>query len=251
MIKSIFEPLVEPAQNINSGETNTNGRILTIPTVGMTFPRPFLASKCAEMLIRGKGPVTPLVALTFATDMEGTPGRIIDKLLPDSGLGTSEFGAKADIVADTVALLEIGGAALFAPRMPITGKLAVGITLGHESLKSVWGLRKNHEYRNAGSKENLYIKPTIEGKCSMAEKMVAVGLAVLASDFNKQKYRQPIAATALAFAVIGTARGEEQRQEYREIADNMIAELSGNIPELNSNIDPEIMAAISGIGLEI
>jgi hypothetical protein len=249
MIKSIFEPLVEPAQNINSGETNTNGRLLTIPTVGMTIPRPFLASKCAEMLIQGKGPVTPMVALTFATDMEGTPGRILDKFFPDSGLGTSEFGAKADIVADTIAVLEIGGAALIAPRMPIIGRAAVGIAMGHEAIKTAWSLNMVRKYRSAGGQDIPYIKPSNEGKCSMAEKMTAIGLAVLSSDFDNQKIRQPIAATALAFAVIGTARGEEQRQEYREVADRMIEELSEDIPEFTT-IDPAIMAAISGIRLE-
>jgi hypothetical protein len=78
MIRSVFEPLVESSQEINSGITNDRGRIFTIPTTTMTIPRPLLAMQAADMLRRGVNPVTPMVALTFATDMEGAPGRLID-----------------------------------------------------------------------------------------------------------------------------------------------------------------------------
>lgn len=230
MFRSAFEPLVESSQEINTGITNENGRILTIPTSLMTFPRPMLAMKAASMLHRGESPVTPIVALTFATDMEGAPGRLIDKYLPDSDLGTSTFGARADIVADTAALVIVGGSAIVAPRMPLVSRVAVALTFGHEGFKSVWGLNKNRLWKNAGGQGNLYIKPTLDGKCSMAEKMTSIGLAVLSSDFDEHKYRQPIAAASLAFAVIGTARGEQERQEYEGVANEMIDNLTNIIP---------------------
>lgn len=229
--RSVFEPLVQTSQEINSGETNEQGRIFTIPTVLMTLPRPVLALKTAEMLRNGARPVTPMVALTFATDMEGAPGRFIDKLLPNSKLGTSSFGAKSDIIADTAALLIIGGAALTSPRMPVVSKAAVATTLGHEGFKSIWGLNKNRQWRDAGGDGNLYIKPSLNGKCSMAEKMTALGLAVLSSDFDDQRLRQPIAAAALAFSAIGTARGEHERRDYEGVASNMINELKHTLQD--------------------
>lgn len=200
----------------------------------MTIPRPPLAAVAAKMLIKGEHPVTPMVFAALSTDMEGALGRFIDKKLPDSGLGSSEFGAEADIVADTLALLEICGAALIAPRVPVAGKLAVATTLGHEGMKAVWGLNKNRLYRKAGGSK-LYIPPTDEGKCSMAEKMMAVGLAVLASDFDDQRIRQPLALTSLALAGIGTLRGEEQRQIYENVANEMIANLQGTPPPAAEN----------------
>jgi phosphatidylglycerophosphate synthase len=156
--------------------------------------------------------------------------------MPNSGLGTSPFGAKADIIADTAALVTVGGAALIAPRMPIVSRIAVATVFGHEAFKSTWGLNKNRIWRKAGGNDNLYIKPTLNGKCSMAEKMTAVGFAVLSSDFDEQAYRQPLAAAALAFAVIGTARGEQERQDYEGIANEMIENLHNTVPELDISI---------------
>ncbi len=199
-------------------------RILTIPTVTMTAPRPVLAGVAADMLISGETLVTPWVAAALSTDMEGMLARVIDKRFPKSGLGSSSFGQKADIVADTLALMEISLAALAGPRVPILGKVAVATTLGHEGFKAAWGINKARVFKSAGGGV-LYVTPTNEGKCSMAEKMVSVGLAVIASDLDAPVARQAFSAASLAFALMGTARGEIERRKYADIADKMIKQL--------------------------
>lgn len=225
MIQSVFAPLVDSSQGIGGGDEaplDRPDRLLTIPTLTMTAPRPVIAGRAAYKIINGIRGASLDVALCLATDMEGAPARWIDIYFPESGLGTSTFGRTADIAADTAALLEIGVAAMIGPRIPLIGKGAVGIVFGHEGVKSAWALNANRLYRNAGSEEQLYIPPTNAGKCSMAEKMAAVGLAVLASEFNHQIPRQTLASAAMAFALIGTARGEEERKKYAEKAHDMI-----------------------------
>ena len=243
MPKSPFSRVVGASSEINNSETNNEDRIVTIPTTTMTAPRPILAAHSARKLLTGSNPVSPWVAATFATDMEGAPGRLIDKIWPNSRLGTSDFGAKADPIADTMAVLQIGGAAIFAPRMPIMGRAAVATAIGHEGFKGVWALRANKAWKTAGGDGNLYIPPTQEGKCSMAEKMSATGLAVLASDFDDQRIRQPIAGAALALSVMGTLRGENERQHYAGVAQEMIAGIQPDITAHfadTGNLDPVV-----------
>ena len=60
----------------------------------------------------------------------------------------------------------------------------------------------------------------------MAEKMTSIGLAIVASDFDDQRIRQPLAATSLAFALMGSARGENERQHYKGVVAEMIDRLN-------------------------
>jgi phosphatidylglycerophosphate synthase len=157
------------------------------------------------------------------SDAEGNLARLIDKLFPDSGLGSSTRGEELDPIADTLAVLEVGTACLFAQRVPKAAKAAVAISLGHEVLKAGWAFNANRRHQNVSGGERLKIKPTPEGKASMAEKLSSIGLAVLASDFDDAKIRTVLSAASLAFAGTGSLRAEKERQRYAKQAEEMIA----------------------------
>jgi hypothetical protein len=178
--------------------------------------------KAAGMLLRSERPVTPWVLLMGASDAEGNLARFIDKIAPESGLGSSTRGAELDPIADTAALLIVSSAALFAPRMPLTGRAAIAAALGHEGFKAAWAIGKNNLYQDVAN-ERLAIKPTLEGKESMAEKFAAVGLAVLASDFDNPYARNILGTAATALAATGVIRGEGERRIYDTLANEMIA----------------------------
>lgn len=214
----MLTPLIERSQNIGKGseaprDPDLPDRIFTIPTALMTIPRPLIMGVAVRMLHKGIRPVTPVVFASLITDMEGAPARFIDEKWPESGLGTSSFGTEADIIADTAALVEVGLAALEAPRVPMLSKIAIGTVLGHEVVKGGWAMTAAANYtRQTG----LRIKPatTVQGKASMAEKMIAVGAGVMASDFDNKAMRQGFSLVALTAAGFGTARAEQQRGFY-------------------------------------
>jgi hypothetical protein len=177
------------------------------------------------MLLNGESPVTPIIFAMSASDAEGNVARLIDKHFPNSGLGSSKIGAEWDPIADTGALLIVGGASLFAPRLSYLSRVSIALALGHEGYKSAWAIGKNKQYGEVAS-GRLQIKPTIEGKESMAEKFTAVGLAILSSDFDNPDVRRVLSAGALAMAVTGTLRAESQRRIYDEMANELIAQAS-------------------------
>ncbi len=227
----LFRPLVSKSMEITSGDQELSDRKLTVAN-GMTLSRPLIAGKAAHKLITGEKGVTPWVAVMAISDAEGTEARLGDKYFPGSWLGSSEIGAEWDPIADTAAIITVGSAGLIAPRMPVLGRAAIATALGHEGYKAAWAIGKNKEYKAIAGK-SLKIAPTIEGKESMAEKFSAIILAVAASDFDNQYYRQTLSAAALGLAVTGSLRAESQRRVYNMIADNMIADLQ---PELNSEL---------------
>lgn len=167
------------------------------------------------------------------SDAEGNIARLIDKLFPNSGLGTSTFGAELDPLADTAALLIVSSAALFAPRVTRTGKLAIATALGHEGFKAAWAMDRNQEFQNLTG-NRLSIQPTLAGKESMAEKFSAIGLATLASDFDHQPTRKILSLVALGMAATGSIRAESQRRIYDEIADQTIAHAQRNQDHLET-----------------
>lgn len=223
MHKSLFSKYIRAGAELAPDDVEPSDRVLT-PANGMTASRPILAGIATKMLLTGQRPVTPVVFLMGASDAEGNLARFIDKHFPESGLGTSKIGAEWDPIADSAAVLMVGAACLVAPRVPVLAKVGVASALGQEGFKAVWALRQNAEYSElAGSR--LVITPTLEGKASMAEKLSAIGTAVLASDFDNAVLRQGLGAGSLYFGVTGAFRAESQRQEYVEIAEQMIASL--------------------------
>jgi phosphatidylglycerophosphate synthase len=235
LLMGIYRGIVERSQGINHSEVESNDRIFTIPTA-FTAAREPLALIAAGKLLRGEHPVTPWVFASFITDLEGVPGRLLDKYKPEWKLGSSEFGALADKYADTAAVLTVAGAALIAPRMPVVGRAAVLTAFGQEGVKAAWAVRKGLEHRKATGK-NLNIPPSIEGKEAMAEKMTALGLAILASDLEKPAPRQAVSAAALGFAVVGSLRAERERDKYDQMADEMIIE--ARVAQLKQIVDAE------------
>lgn len=218
----IFRPLISKGLEIAPTGVEPSDRIIT-PANAMTGARPLLAMKAAEMLIHGKRHVTPVVFFMGASDAEGNMARLLDKLVPDWRIGTSVKGAEWDPIADTMGVIIVGAACLRAPRMPIVAKAAVATALGHEGFKAAWAIGKNRDYK-ALTGQGLHIKPTVDGKESMAEKLLAIGAAVMASDFDNPVARQTLSATALVLAGTGSIRAESQRRIYDEQANQMMAE---------------------------
>lgn len=210
----IFRPLIGSAQQV-SGESVMPSDKLVTPANAMTASRPILAIKAAKMLLDGDRGVGSVVAIMAATDMEGSVARVIDKRWPDSGLGTSTKGAKADKYADAISLITVAGAAMLAPRVSIPGKLAVGTILAQEGYKTIWaGVRAAQYARETG--ELLEIPVNLEGKEAMSEKFVALESAVLTGDTDSPLLRISLGIAALSFAGIGAWRGEKVRRGYEQ-----------------------------------
>lgn len=220
----MFSRFIHAGAELAPDNVDPSDRIIT-PANAATLSRPLLASWVTKMLLTGQRGVTPIVFAMGASDAEGNIARFIDKHFPDSGLGTSKTGAEWDPIADSAAVLMVGAACLIAPRVPHLARAGVATALGHEGFKAAWALRKNAEYEEVAG-ERLKISPTLEGKASMAEKLSAIGTAVLASDFDNQFARQSIAAGSVYFGVTGAFRAEQQRQHYAGIADQMIADVT-------------------------
>ncbi|MCA9331933.1 hypothetical protein KC968_03270 [Candidatus Saccharibacteria bacterium] len=218
----IFKKFVGAAQQDGQPLTPASDKLIT-PANAMTATRPMLAIKAAQMLINGRSGVGPVVAIMAATDMEGSVARFIDKQWPDSGLGTSTKGTKADKYADAVALLTVAGASLLAPRISKSGKLAVGTILTQEGYKTVWAGIRAAQFANETG-QLLEIPVTMEGKEAMAEKFVALESAVLTGDTDNRLLRNVLGGTALAFAGIGAYRGEKVRSQYETVYQDLLSE---------------------------
>lgn len=190
------------------------------PADTLTIARPALAVKAAGMLLRGEKGAFPVVAAMGASDMEGKLARLIDKVWPDSGWGSTEHGAPWDTYADTSALLIVCSAALRAPRVTRGGKAAMVTVLGQEGVKTGWALTRNQQYQRV-SGERLALPSSVAGKEAMAEKLTAVGLAVATNDTDNALLRTTLSAGALYFAVVGSWRGEQARYEYEPLIDEM------------------------------
>lgn len=66
----------------------------------------------------------------------------------------------------------------------------------------------------------------------MAEKMVAVGAGIMASDCDSPLLRQGLSVLALTAAGIGTARAEEQRGVYQRYIAQCLEEFMNVSPAI-------------------
>lgn len=225
----VFKHLVGAAQE-KTVTVEPSDRLLT-PANAMTAARPILAVKAARMLMSGEKGVWPVVGIMAATDMEGSVARAIDDRWPDSGLGTSKHGAAGDKYADAAALLTVSGAALLAPRISLPGKMAVGTILAQEGYKIIWASVRAAQYaRETGKLLDLPV--TMQGKEAMAEKFVGLGSAICTGDTDNPLLRASFGAAALAFAGIGSLRGEFVRQDYEQKFNRLMQEHDHQVSKL-------------------
>lgn len=218
----VLRPLINRAQTQPDNRTVAlSNKIATLPNA-MTAARPLLGLYVAKRLLQGKPRTMPSMLLAGATDMEGWGARFIDKTFPQSGRGATKIGEGGDPIADTLLLLEVGGAALAAPRVNILGKLAVSVILAQETQKALWAVNTAKTYhRYAGGK--IPIKTTIDGKEAMAEKILAGGLATWTNDFEDPLIRVSLGAASLGFAIAGALRGHREFLKYQSTAEDIIA----------------------------
>jgi hypothetical protein len=223
----VYRKLVKTAQTKSNPEYQASKRILTPATVGMTAPRPVVAVKVAKMLLAGEKGVTPWVLGMIASDMEGIPARWLDKVVPDWNIGTSEFGAMADPVADWAALTIVAGAAMRAPRISKPAKAAMGLVFAQQTKKSIWYANAGRKYAAAtatpekpkGEKLVLHIGEV--NKEGMLEQMEAVGLAVATNDHDSPFIRNSLGGLAIGHAIPGAYHSEQglhdMQQQFRTI----------------------------------
>lgn len=211
----IYRRFVEGSSSIGDHKSSDDG-LITVPNA-MTLARPILAGIACRKLVTNEKGVSKWMLATGVSDSEGSVGRILDKLIPRARIGTSDIGAEMDPVADTMAMLEVSAGALYSKRVSPVAKLAILTVLGQELAKTEWALRRNREHQTATG-ERLAIKPTEEGRESMVEKMMAMGLAVSTHDIENPTLRHVVGAAALVHAVYGASRAEEQRRIYDQQA---------------------------------
>lgn len=221
----VLRPIVEFAHRDKPQEREPSKRILT-PATGVSATRPALGAKAGEKLIKGEKGALPYVAAMAITDgLDGWTATLFDKLFPDSGLGRSEFGAKADQYADSVAVLEVTVATLLAPRVSWLGKAAVATVLAQEGHKIQWAVRSAKDYY-AQTGELLDIPTEPEGQESMAEKLVAACAAVATGETDNRLYRASFGALAMGFASAGSLRGERVRRHYNEVFVDLMTQMT-------------------------
>ncbi len=234
----LLTPLVNKAQSLNHRPEATPSDRLFTPANGMTAARPILAAEIGKKLIKGERFVTPWMIALSASDAEGNVARFIDKHWPESGLGSSNLGADADPVADTLAMLIVSGAALRAPRVSMAGKIAVAGILAQEGKKTQWAISSDREHRRLtttdenpkGQKLNVPVENA--GKEATLEKLIAITAAVATNDTDNSVLRAGLGVSALGFAAAGSIRGEHVRQRYEEQLDSLFARIAaGYSPE--------------------
>lgn len=213
-----------PVEQVPSPEEHVPVEVqdhLFTPANVMTVSRPIIAAKAAEMLINGKRGVTPVVLAAGATDAEGNVARAVDKWSvartgQKNGYGTTEAGKSGDPIADTLAFLEIAAAALKSPRTSALGKVAVGIVLGQESLKSTWAVRANKAHQDKYDGEKLVLDVTRTGKNATSAKFAALTGAVMTHDLEPGKARTAAGIAAVGSAITGAVLGEKARRGYNK-----------------------------------
>lgn len=234
----IFRPFLggikslEEFQEINHGSDKP-----FTPADVMTVGRPVLAAIAARKLLNGEKAVFPWVAAMGFSDMEGKPARLIDKIWPDSGWGTTEHGAEWDPIADTAALLIVSAAALRAPRLTLGAKAATLTVVGQEGFKAGWALLENKRHlETTGS--HLKLPSSKAGKEAMAEKLSAIGLAIATGDTDNPYVRAGLTAGALYFAASGVRRGEQARRAYGPIIEALRVPAGQSEPVLTAVLEP-------------
>jgi hypothetical protein len=183
------------------------------PATILTASRPLLGLKVAHMLLTGEKGTGPWAAVMGLTDLEGGLAKTIDKVFPDSGYGTTEFGAAADPIADVAAVFEVAAASLAAKRVSNTAKLAAGIIIASDGVKAAWATRANARHR-ATTGQQLIIRPGIKGKTGTASKLVALAAIVSTHELEPGRRRTALGWSALGLAIFGSALSESARRDY-------------------------------------
>ncbi len=227
----IYKPLIKGARSLEEFEQidHSNDKTVT-PGDVMTYSRPPLASIAAWMLLTGRRPASIVAGIAMATDMEGQVCRWIDKTWPNSGYGSTEHGARRDPIADTMAMGILGGAILGSPKVSASGKIATATVFGVEGYKTQWALRSNAKFKNFTG-EPLILPASADGKEAMAEKMTAIEFAIATNDVDNQVLKAALGAGAMAFAGVGSYRGERARRAYEPLIEDLIAHHLENIPQ--------------------
>lgn len=223
----ILAPLIKKSQTgPHCSPEEMSSKVLTLPTV-VSLGRIGLACHLTKELMTNEE-ISPWSLffesslLASSDSLDGQSARLIDRLFPDSGRGTTKWGATIDVVSDTSALIIVGAGAVLSPKINWTAKAAIGLTLGHEITKAVWATNKGRQYK-ALTGDILNIKPTNEGKESMAEKYLGVILLMnTASQEKNRSLRTLLTIGGLLFSASGTVRSEKQRQMYNQIASQKI-----------------------------
>lgn len=228
----VLAPLVKKTQNgpHRSPEDMSTKKIT--PATLLSSARVILGFSIAKDLLSTKNtnPAKLFLKTTAmaASDAEGNVARFIDKHWPDSGRGTTKWGASADVVADTLSLIIVGAGAVLSPKIDKAAKAAIGVTLAHELGKAKWAKDKAEEYKDLTGRV-LAIEPTPEGKESMAEKYLGITLLVNTAGLKEGSSLKHLTTLAgFMFNIIGTKRSEEQRKVYDQNATELIEAARSN-----------------------
>ncbi len=211
-------------------EHEPSDRIITPATI-MSASRVAMAFRIAYMLHADKRGVTLWGMALGASDMEGKVARFIDRRWPESGLGTSKFGAQADTYADGAAILILCPAVVTAPHISNRSKVTMGLIGAQEVKKVAWAKSANDQYlelteRKLGEAKTLYIEPTIDAKEQIARKATA-GLAALAThDLRDPISRFALDATCAGFGQAGMRQAEQVYAYYDVTFQEMMEQLS-------------------------
>ncbi|CAN5191039.1 hypothetical protein BH09PAT3_BH09PAT3_4380 [soil metagenome] len=239
----IYRPLIERAQ---SGRKESNvtpsDRIVTLPTAVGSLRVP-LALKAAKMIAHGEKGATPLVMAMWATDtIDGYIAGLVDRKLPGSGLGSSEFGAKADVAYDVLSGVIIGSALMVGPNVSKTAKLAVGVALGKDLSKTARYMGMNRDFKEALRQgelpiTNLDIPVNFDGKESTVEQGMALTLATATNDFENPYVRATLSGLAVAHAIAGNIHGERAAEDYDTKFSYMLGHIAtGNYPSVQQTV---------------
>ena len=225
-----YRPIVECFQSTGrSSDFEPSKRLLTVPTAVTATRVPF-AVAAARKVILGEKYATPYAIGMLISDMEGVPARFMDTHFPDLQLGSSEFGARADIGADVAASLVLAGAVLLGPKVTKAGKLAVAGVLGKEGTKALWYMAKNKDFKDAlyeGELPSINLDIPVDnlGKEAVVEEGIALVCAVATNDVDNPRGRIILSGLALAHSGASLVHGEVIRRQYDTIANEQIASI--------------------------
>ncbi len=210
-------------------ERELSKRIVT-PATAMSLFRVGAAARIAYKLHTDKRGVMLLGMGLGASDMEGKVARVFDKLVPQWGIGSTEFGAKADTYCDGAAILILCPAIVAAPHISPRSKVIMAGIGAQEVKKVAWAKGANDDYkalteRKLGEAATVYIEPTIDAKEAIARK-AAAGLAALAThDLRDPVSRYVLDATCAGFGQAGMRQATEVYKEYDVTFQQMMEQL--------------------------
>jgi len=203
-------------KKFRAGE-NVGNRIFTPATVGMTFMRPVLMTKSMVHLYRGEmGKALVSAGLAGVSDYESPVAAAVEEVFP--GWGFSKFGAKADQIADSVALAAAGIGVVANKRVHPLSRIGVALIMEQEIRKARQAKQITDDYRAlTGTNGIPEIKSTDTGKNSMAEKLAAVAGAVATAHehFDNHPVQRFLAAAgSLAVSIEARREADVAKGDY-------------------------------------